>query len=620
MPELSYFFPAHNEAENIEAARRRGARGAADPGRAVRDHLPSTTAARDGTRRIADRLRRRAPRHRPRRPPPVNQGYGAALRSGFRAARYPLVVLHRRRPPVPGRRPGRLLERLDAPVGGEPEPGPTWSSATGSKRADPAIRLAYARAYRLCLRLFFGLRVRDVDCACKLFRREALRGHPARVGRRVPVGRAAHQAARPRAADRRGRRAALPAHGRSGIGRRPAGGGSAPCATSGRCGCASGRTAERRSARRAGPRRGRLSRRWAAGVRSVGPAPFRSAAGGPSVPSSGSRSTSSEFTNSRKTESFSSSSVSGMTPARSSTASVAKIGTAARTARAIASLGRASISLHLAVLLEDEPRPEGLVGEVARRRSAAPSRRARSSVCAKRSWVSGRSGVDALELHGDGVGLPRPDPDGQVPVALGLLEDDDVLGREHVDADALDDHLVQAHRHRPILRLVRRQGAGVGEQPRGRGGSLPGRQVGASEGDAEGLGGGSRRRARGGIRLGLERYIDQLGAQQRVRRDPVDGRGGGGRLDGDGSPEAGAVGAAASTTYMPRTSASSGAPGGRLPLLDGTSPSALSKTRRRSWAPSQTYSRPLPWGPVAGEAQVVVARPDVLVVGRVSSS
>ena len=44
------------------------------------------------------------------------------------------------------------------------------------KRADPAIRLAYARVYRACLRLFFGLRVRDVDCACKLFRREALEG------------------------------------------------------------------------------------------------------------------------------------------------------------------------------------------------------------------------------------------------------------------------------------------------------------------------------------------------------------------------------------------------------------------------------------------------------------
>jgi hypothetical protein len=43
-------------------------------------------------------------------------------------------------------------------------------------RADRLIRTIYARAYRLANRIFFGLRVRDVDCACKLFRREALAG------------------------------------------------------------------------------------------------------------------------------------------------------------------------------------------------------------------------------------------------------------------------------------------------------------------------------------------------------------------------------------------------------------------------------------------------------------
>jgi hypothetical protein len=42
------------------------------------------------------------------------------------------------------------------------------------KRADPFIRIAYARTYKLADRIFFGLRVRDVDCACKLFRRAAL--------------------------------------------------------------------------------------------------------------------------------------------------------------------------------------------------------------------------------------------------------------------------------------------------------------------------------------------------------------------------------------------------------------------------------------------------------------
>jgi hypothetical protein len=44
------------------------------------------------------------------------------------------------------------------------------------RRADPLVRTLYARAYRLANRIFFRLRVTDVDCACKLFRRAALDG------------------------------------------------------------------------------------------------------------------------------------------------------------------------------------------------------------------------------------------------------------------------------------------------------------------------------------------------------------------------------------------------------------------------------------------------------------
>ena len=101
---------------------------------------------------------------------PTNLGYGAALRSGFRAARYEHVAF------TDGDRQfrvadvGRLIDRMaeaDAP-----------DAVVGFriKRADPLVRTVYARAYRLANRIFFGLRVRDVDCACKLFRREALEG------------------------------------------------------------------------------------------------------------------------------------------------------------------------------------------------------------------------------------------------------------------------------------------------------------------------------------------------------------------------------------------------------------------------------------------------------------
>ena len=175
VPALSYFFPAHDEAENIEAlvAEALGAL----PALAARFEIIAVDdGSRDGTGVLADRLAEAHPdvvrvvHHT------VNQGYGAALRSGFRAARFPLVAF------TDGDRQfrvadlGLLLARLQAVDGDSDERAGRLDVVVGyrRRRADAAVRLVYARAYRWCLRLFFGLSVRDVDCACKLFRRDAL--------------------------------------------------------------------------------------------------------------------------------------------------------------------------------------------------------------------------------------------------------------------------------------------------------------------------------------------------------------------------------------------------------------------------------------------------------------
>jgi glycosyltransferase involved in cell wall biosynthesis len=165
---LSYFFPAHDEAENIEGLVDEALR--ALPAMAeVIEVIAVDDGSRDGTAAIADRLAAQHPgvvrvvHH------PVNRGYGAALRSGFAAATHPLIAF------TDGDRQfrvadlSRLLERSEA--GDRPDVVVGYRL----RRADPTIRLVYARAYRFCLRLFFGLPVRDVDCACKLFRRESLR-------------------------------------------------------------------------------------------------------------------------------------------------------------------------------------------------------------------------------------------------------------------------------------------------------------------------------------------------------------------------------------------------------------------------------------------------------------
>ena len=125
--------------------------------------------SRDDTPRLADELAAAHPQVRAVHHE-VNKGYGAALRTGFRDISLRSRVLPRRRPPVQGRRsrpPARSARQPDQP-----------DVVVGYriKRADPFVRLAYARAYRLALRIFFRLGVRDVDCACKLFRRASLEG------------------------------------------------------------------------------------------------------------------------------------------------------------------------------------------------------------------------------------------------------------------------------------------------------------------------------------------------------------------------------------------------------------------------------------------------------------
>ncbi|HET9613252.1 MAG TPA: glycosyltransferase family 2 protein [Candidatus Limnocylindrales bacterium] len=166
---LSYFFPAHNEEANLE--------GLVAEALATLPGLASTfeiiivnDGSKDATGRMADELTAanpgvvRAVHHE------INQGYGAALRSGFQAARYDHVAFTDGDRQFHVEDVGRLIDRMAA------SDAPDVVVGFRIKRADPLVRTVYARLYRLANRIFFGLRVRDVDCACKLFRRAALEG------------------------------------------------------------------------------------------------------------------------------------------------------------------------------------------------------------------------------------------------------------------------------------------------------------------------------------------------------------------------------------------------------------------------------------------------------------
>ena len=201
---LSYFFPAHNEEANLEGLVLEALETLPRIADAF-EIIAVNDGSKDRTREIADRLAAEHPGvvraiHHER-----NRGYGGALRSGFEASRFDLLCF------TDGDRQFRVadLARLTARMA-EPD-RPDVVAGYRIKRADPFIRIAYARTYKLANRIFFGLRVRDVDCACKLFTPGLAGRCPGRIGWRVLLGRAADQDPQPRPLDRRGRHPALPA-------------------------------------------------------------------------------------------------------------------------------------------------------------------------------------------------------------------------------------------------------------------------------------------------------------------------------------------------------------------------------------------------------------------------
>jgi glycosyltransferase involved in cell wall biosynthesis len=165
LPSLSVFFPCHNEEGNVE----RVVRAALAVAPTVADDcevIVVDDGSRDRTAEIAAELAAADPRvHLVRHP--TNRGYGGALKSGFAAATKEWVFFS----DGDGQFDLAELPRLVALVADG-----RCDLALGYrlKRADPFIRSVNARLYRGLVRMLFGLKVRDIDCAFKLIRRSVL--------------------------------------------------------------------------------------------------------------------------------------------------------------------------------------------------------------------------------------------------------------------------------------------------------------------------------------------------------------------------------------------------------------------------------------------------------------
>ncbi len=98
----------------------------------------------------------------------VNQGYGAALRTGFAAATKDLVFYTDGDAQFDPREITRLVDALDD------DGGVDYVTGYRLRRADPFLRVTLGRPYHWAIRQAFGLKMRDVDCDFRLFRRNIL--------------------------------------------------------------------------------------------------------------------------------------------------------------------------------------------------------------------------------------------------------------------------------------------------------------------------------------------------------------------------------------------------------------------------------------------------------------
>jgi glycosyltransferase involved in cell wall biosynthesis len=169
-PRLTFFFPAYDEEENVE---RTVERALADIGPLVDGSLEVLVVddgSTDRTPELADALAAANPAVRVHHQP--NRGYGGALKAGFANARGELVCFSDGDLQFDLREMARLLDRLRD---GERQPVDVVIGYR-MKRRDPFHRVVIAKTYNAIVSVLFGLRVRDIDCAMKLLRREVLDG------------------------------------------------------------------------------------------------------------------------------------------------------------------------------------------------------------------------------------------------------------------------------------------------------------------------------------------------------------------------------------------------------------------------------------------------------------
>jgi glycosyltransferase involved in cell wall biosynthesis len=166
---LSVFFPVYNEEENLPVTVAETIRTLEEsPFVDTFEIILVNDGSKDGSRVIAERLAQKDGRVRVVHHP-HNMGYGQALVTGIQAARMDYVFFTDADLQFDIVEVNALLAHVDR-----------YPVVIGyrSPRRDPFMRLANAWGWNLLNRILFGLHIRDIDCAFKIFKRELVQELP----------------------------------------------------------------------------------------------------------------------------------------------------------------------------------------------------------------------------------------------------------------------------------------------------------------------------------------------------------------------------------------------------------------------------------------------------------
>lgn len=164
---LSVFFPAYNEAQNIKETVRKAV-GVLEKLKITYEILIVNDGSFDDTLEVAKSLEKENKKIKVLNHE-KNLGYGAVLKSGFYSAKYDTIVYTDSDGQFDFREVSKFIEKLDEA---------DLIVGYRIRRADPPLRLLFAKGWALSLFTFFGLNLKDVDCGFKMIKKKVLNKIP----------------------------------------------------------------------------------------------------------------------------------------------------------------------------------------------------------------------------------------------------------------------------------------------------------------------------------------------------------------------------------------------------------------------------------------------------------